>query len=78
MAQKRTVEQKLSGIQSHLNEVNDEINQLSSDSRDTILEAIKKQRWYSNICLTGKKNSLLSITDGRLFSIHGSSKNRQK
>ncbi|WP_443867769.1 hypothetical protein [Megasphaera sp.] len=28
MAQKRTVEQKLSGIQSHLNEVNDEINQV--------------------------------------------------
>nr|DAX05850.1 MAG TPA: hypothetical protein [Caudoviricetes sp.] len=32
----------------------------------------------TNICLTGKRNSLLSITDGRLFSIHGSSKIRQK
>ena len=65
MAQKRTVEQKLSGIQSHLNEVNDEINQLSSDSRDTILEAIKKQRWYF---IKNKPKVLLDRNTGYLWA----------
>lgn len=65
IAQKRTVEQKLSGIQSHLNEVNDEINQLSSDSRDTILEAIKKQRWYF---IKNKPKVLLDRNTGYLWA----------
>ena len=65
MAQKRTVEQKLSGIQSHLNEVNAEINQLSSDSRDTILEAIKKQRWYF---IKNKPKVLLDRNTGYLWA----------
>lgn len=65
MAQKRTVEQKLSGIQSHLNEINGEINQLSSDSRDTILEAIKKQRWYF---IKNKPKVLLDRNTGYLWA----------
>lgn len=65
MAQKRTVEQKMSGIQSLLNEVNDEINQLSSDSRDTILEAIKKQRWYF---IKNKPKVLLDRNTGYLWA----------
>lgn len=65
MAQKRTVEQKLSGIQSHLNEINAEINQLSSDSRDTILEAIKKQRWYF---IKNKPKVLLDRNTGYLWA----------
>lgn len=65
MAQKQTVEQKLSGIQSHLNEVNAEINQLSSDSRDTILEAIKKQRWYF---IKNKPKVLLDRNTGYLWA----------
>lgn len=65
MAQKQTVAQKLSGIQSHLNEVNAEINQLSSDSRDTILEAIKKQRWYF---IKNKPKVLLDRNTGYLWA----------
>lgn len=65
MAQKRTVEQKLSGIQSNLNEINGEINQLSSDSRDTILEAIKKQRWYF---IKNKPKVLLDRNTGYLWA----------
>ena len=65
MAQKQTVEQKLSGIQSHLNEVNAEINQLSSDSQDTILEAIKKQRWYF---IKNKPKVLLDRNTGYLWA----------
>lgn len=83
MAQKRTVEQKLSGIQSNLNEINGEINQLSSDSRDTILEAIKKQRWYF---IKNKPKVLLDRNTGYLwanlnyfpYSKSGSYNNRQE
>lgn len=44
MAQKKAAEDKLAFVKDELRSVHEKINQISGDSRDRILEAIKKDR----------------------------------
>lgn len=63
--EEKNMKQRFSVLQETLKNVTDEINQLSSDSRDTILEAIKKQRWYF---IKNKPKILLDRNTGYLWA----------
>lgn len=63
--EEKNMRQRFSVLQETLKNVTDEINQLSSDSRDTILEAIKKQRWYF---IKNKPKVLLDRNTGYLWA----------
>ncbi|WP_370850324.1 hypothetical protein [Megasphaera sp.] len=63
--EEKNMKQRFSALQETLKNVTDEINQLSSDSRDTILEAIKKQRWYF---IKNKPKVLLDRNTGYLWA----------
>ncbi|WP_298585864.1 hypothetical protein [uncultured Megasphaera sp.] len=63
--EEKNMRQRFSVLQETLKNVTDEINQLSSDSRDTILEAIKKQRWYF---IKNKPKVLLDCNTGYLWA----------
>lgn len=65
MAQKKAAEDKLAFVKDELRSVHEKINQISGDSRDRILEAIKKQRWFF---IKNKPKILLDRNTGYLWA----------
>lgn len=65
MAQKKAAEDRLAAVKNELQAVTDEVNRLSGDSRDQILEAIKNQRWFF---IKNKPKVLLDRNTGYLWA----------